>query len=421
MKLNLGRLLDNKRFLMFFSLIAAFISWLVVVSMIYTEAPHLIQSVPVDMSAARSADTALGASSLEIVDNGTITVDVVIEGPRSIVGGVKPSQLLVTPDLSGITRPGTYRSVRLNCRSRYDEGFTIKEIKPEFIELKVDRYITRKFVISTDIDGLQIPEDDYLGAGTIVSPREVEIYGPESTVSKISHCVVSAAFNEPLTANRTVTSDIVLYDSDGNEIPQDLLTLDTEQADITVQVLKQKRLPVKFDFLNVPSGLPVDLLDYRLTQGDILVAGPESVIDSQQDFSIGYVDMKEVTPGFAQVFDISLPEGFINVEDVRTIGVTFENEDMLQASYTVSNLSTINVPVNYTITINTQQISGVTIVGDPEVMNSLSSQDIVAVIDLSERDITPGPYRLPVHISIPGRKLAWAIGDYTAVVTIKEK
>ena len=154
MKLNLGRLLDNKRFLMFFSLIAAFISWLVVVSMIYTEAPHLIQSVPVDMSAARSADTALGASSLEIVDNGTITVDVVIEGPRSIVGGVKPSQLLVTPDLSGITRPGTYRSVRLNCRSRYDEGFTIKEIKPEFIELKVDRYITRKFVISTDIDGL---------------------------------------------------------------------------------------------------------------------------------------------------------------------------------------------------------------------------------------------------------------------------
>ena len=47
--------------------------------------------------------------------------------------------------------------------------------------------------------------------------------------------------------------------------------------------------------------------------------------------------------------------------------------------------------------------------------------DLVAEIDLSDRDVVPGPFSLPVKISAPGKGLVWATGDYTAVVTIQER
>ncbi len=54
-------------------------------------------------------------------------------------------------------------------------------------------------------------------------------------------------------------------------------------------------------------------------------------------------------------------------------------------------------------------------------METLTAKDIVAEIDFSERELSTGSSSLPVSISVPGRKLAWAVGEYAAVVTIDEK
>ncbi len=420
MKIDFGRLFDNKRFLILFSVVTAFIAWLITVNFIDTQGSYTVKDVPVDFQAVEESDQ-LALSSLKVVEDQDIKVDVVIEGDRAQVGRIRPADLQVVPDLSGITKPGTYPSVRLTCKSRYVRGFTIQGIHPETISLKVDRYVTKTFSVTPSVQGLKIPEEGYLGAGTTVSPEKIEVYGPESVISQIDKCVAAVQFTEPLTSTKTVRSQLYFYDSEGNEVSKDLLSLDQESADITVQVFEQKELPVRFDYLNVPDGFPLDELEYELTQDTILVAGPASVLNQQQEISLGYVDLKEVTAGFVQVFDVTLPSGLMNINNVQTIGVTFLNSDMLQTTYTVSDIKVINVPVNYEVTVNTPQIAGVNIIGSPEVMETLSSQDIVAEVDLSEREVAPGPYNLPVHILVPGGKLAWAVGDYSVVVTIKEK
>ena len=420
MKIDFGRLFDNKRFLILFSVVTAFIAWLITVNFIDTQGSYTVKDVPVDFQAVEESDQ-LALSSLKVVEDQDIKVDVVIEGDRAQVGRIRPADLQVVPDLSGITKPGTYPSVRLTCKSRYVRGFTIQGIHPETISLKVDRYVTKTFSVTPSVQGLKIPEEGYLGAGTTVSPEKIEVYGPESVISQIDKCVAAVQFTEPLTSTKTVRSQLYFYDSEGNEVSKDLLSLDQESADITVQVFEQKELPVRFDYLNVPDGFPLDELEYELTQDTILVAGPASELNQQQEISLGYVDLKEVTAGFVQVFDVTLPSGLMNINNVQTIGVTFLNSDMLQTTYTVSDIKVINVPVNYEVTVNTPQIAGVNIIGSPEVMETLSSQDIVAEVDLSEREVAPGPYNLPVHILVPGGKLAWAVGDYSVVVTIKEK
>lgn len=402
---------------MIFSLVMGVLSWMFVVIFVDNEIPWEFKGVPVDVYAEEEL---LSINSLRIVEDPQAEVTVVVEGGRIVVGGLEEGEIRIVADLEGISTPGDY-AVKLKNVLTANQNYVVREIKPSTVNVRVDRITTKRFEVKMDIDGPQVP-DGYLNAGTTISPRAVEVTGPEADISRIAQCIVSASFSgHPLTENQTIRSEIKLFDEEGHEIPKDRLTMESDSANVTVQVLKQKRLPLRFEYLNMPSGFPRDDLRFEMTDNSILVAGPEEVVDSYEELQIGYVDLSEVTPGFVQVFDISLPTGFISVENLRSVGVSFGGEGLTEAYFNVSQITPVNVPINYDVTINTTQLFGVRIIGSSEVMETLTAKDIVAEIDFSERELSTGSSSLPVSISVPGRKLAWAVGEYAAVVTIDEK
>ncbi|MGI5967448.1 CdaR family protein [Anaerotruncus rubiinfantis] len=419
MKISFSKLFDNKRFLMFFSLALAIIAWLITVTAINPNTRDEIDGIEVNIAEAPTTVAILEPLNLNIVEGAFATVSAVVEGPRYIVGGLSGSDIDVVAELSGISSYGTY-DVKLSGSDKFGKGFTVLEIKPKTIQIRVDRKATKKFSISSDIEGLKVP-DGYIRSDVVVSPKEVTITGPEADVNRIDKCVAAAVFDEPLTANRTVKSDIMLYDSEGNEIDKSLLTMDPVSVDITVPVLKKKNLPVKFEYLYLPKGMPRDPLDYTLSEGSIEVAGPANMVDLYEDLNIGYVDFSEITKDKVFVFPVELPSGFINLEDVTRISLSFDTENMVTGDFAVTNIKATNVPVNYEVTVETPRITGVHMIGEAEIMETLTSDDLVAEVDISDREITPGPYNLPVRISAPSKGIVWATGEYTAVVTIKEK
>lgn len=425
MKLNYDRIFSNKSLLKLMSVLLAVLAWLLVVKSIDSVTTRTIKDVPVDVTAQTSKIDPMNLSVVEDMDGKDVTVDVLIEGDQGVIGGVRPSELSVVADLTGITQPGTYNNVRLICTDLSSIGatnkrFQVAKITPSMITVKIDRMVTRNFAVTTDVEGLLIP-DEYIGFETATTPKEVTITGPESEINKIYDCKVSAKFTEPLTKNTTVKSDIILYDSEGNELEKNLLTLNPEKADITVPVLKRKKLPVKVDFINVPPDFPIEELNYKLSQEFINVAGPASAIDAYQDLSIGHINVSEIGLNYVEVFDISLPSGFKNLDNVDGISVEIDTSGMTEANFVVKNIKALNVPVNYEVLIDTVQISNVHMIGTEEIMGTLSADDLVAEIDISEREVSPGPYNLPVKIVAPKKGLVWAEGEYTAVVTIREK
>ena len=54
-------------------------------------------------------------------------------------------------------------------------------------------------------------------------------------------------------------------------------------------------------------------------------------------------------------------------------------------------------------------------------MESLTADDLVAVIDLSKRTVEAGQFKAAVAVSAPAKDLVWAAGEYTAVVSVVEK
>lgn len=422
MKINFGRLFDNKRFLMAFSVLMAMVAWFVVVNSIDKIGKRDISNISVDVTAGQ--DDVLTPINLNIVEGASVKVMVTIEGDRNVIGGVKASDLLITPDLSNVKEKGYYNNVELVGKDLHKKGFTIKSITPDTISLRIDQLTTKTFNIAAEVEGLWIP-DGYLGQPTVINPKTVQITGPDADIQRIARCVVSASFTDPLTKTTSQKSDIKLFDAEGNELSRDLLVMDAQKADITVRVYKQKSLPVSFQFLDVPKGFLTDWLDYTLSEGSVDVAGPESVVDAIETLDIGYIPLNEVTKSNNMfVMDVSLTSGLINVSGTTKITVTFNLEDFEEANFTIpkENIIVKAKPVNYDVEIGSNSISNVHIIGDKKTMETLSAQDIVAEIDLlSGREVNPGPYTQPVKIVIPGGGNVWATGEYTCVINIKER
>ena len=69
----------------------------------------------------------------------------------------------------------------------------------------------------------------------------------------------------------------------------------------------------------------------------------------------------------------------------------------------------------------TTALNNVRMVGDKETIEKLLATEIVIEIDLSDSEIQTGQYQRPVRIYAPNKGFVWAVGDYSAVISVKEK
>ncbi len=138
--------------------------------------------------------------------------------------------------------------------------------------------------------------------------------------------------------------------------------------------------------------------------------------------SVRYVDLKLVDPNSVFVFDIELPEGFVNIDNITSVKVDFAIADYEVRKFNVKTINIVNEPTNYEVKLATKGINNVQIVGPVEVLDQITADDIIAEVDVSNRDLGTGSqHNVPVRIVIPSRGVVWAIGDYSVVITVREK
>ncbi len=416
-KFHLESLWQNNTFFKVLSVLIACIIWVVVAMNMKSDIPREIKEVPVTMDNQTSFITRMG---LTVIGDEDMFVDVTIEGQRLVVGSIKPEDIAVSVDLSSVNGAGSF-SLPLVAENISGKDFTISSISPATVNLKFDRMVTKKFGIELEMEGISVPEEGYLMEEAIVNPSQVSVTGPDTDIAKIAKCVVVVDQEGSLTETTVFTPDIVLLDKDGNKIDTSGLTMDVKQAEVTIPILKTVDLPVKVEFLNVPAGVNTDGLGYTISNETITVAGPVDEVNQYSELVLGYIDLKSLDLDSSYTFDVELPEGFTNVGHIETVTVTFDWSNMDAKEFTITNLSLLNIPVGYDARLLTEQINKVKIVGPALVLETMTSDDLIAQIDLSKRAVETGQFKTAVTILAPSKNQVWAVGDYTAVVVISEK
>ncbi len=350
-KISFNKLMENKSFVKVLSVVIAVLLWGMVVYSLYPENSKEIVDVPVIIN---TQDDRIKQLGLNVISGGEAKVSVVVSAKRYVLDSITADDISVTASLNGVTSPGeTQLELNADIKPTSTKEFRIEKVVPKTISVRFGRLITKTFPVEVDVSGITIP-DGYTMNSAIPNPLEITISGSEEDVAQVNRVAVSINDEKELMTTETFTSQrIMMYNSEGKPIENEHLKLDKDTADVKIPVLKKKELPLKIEFLNVPTGFPTNKLEYTISKESVVVAGPEGQIDNYNELVVGYVDLKTLSIGSNYTFDIELPAEFVNVDNIQAVSVDFNTSDMSATRFYVSNISVSNSPADYNVDVST--------------------------------------------------------------------
>ncbi len=408
-------LFDSRVFKLVFSIVAAVICWTVVAFTISNNITATISDVPVTISSA-STYQSLG---LDIIDNTeTLTVDVKVEGPRSVVGLLDRNSVRVTPSFTNVREAGTYDLPLTVTKTNALDDFTVVSVDPARITLRFDNAVSRKMTVSANVTGLETPAD-YVVQKPVAVPGEITITGPEQDVSAVARAVVDVVVNEQVSETVRQTCAVTLVDEDGESIHSDVLRLDNAEVDVVVPVYKRGTLPLMIEFSNVPEGFDINTLRYSLSQTELNVAAAAGTIDSLRPLVVGYIDLAAFELGTNYTFDIELPSGMVNLDSVEQVTVSFQRDTLASKRVNVTDIRVQNAPDSISVAVRTDRIRNVTVVGPQEDIDSLLAGSVVAIVDMDELIVEQGSYNVPVRFMVTSNSTTFVTGNYTVLIEVE--
>lgn len=282
---------------------------------------------------------------------------------------------------------------------RYSSLVTISKATQN-LEIALDNLAQDQFIVGVETTGT-LPDGCALGEVT-VRPNLLKVSGPESVVSRIDHVTASIDVTN-MTADVVASVIPVLYDSDGNVIDKNDLTLNMSTVTVTVRILDIKDVALIFNV----TGTPADgyaYMDMEYEPKTIAIKGTASALNNVTALNIpeSALDISGARSDITQVVDVTeyLPDG-VTVADQAQAKVTV-TVHIAQLSTKVvnifpSSIRVLNLPEGYKLSFDTSVIR-VNVSGIAANLAALDTNSIVASIDAGQ--LTPGTHEVELALDL---------------------
>lgn len=432
-KFKLNNLLYNKKFTIVLSIVLAFALWL---GISMTENPIRQQTFTdlnalVTLEGTAAADLGLGIVS----DVASQRFSLSISGPNYIVSSLKAEDFSLSASTVEINSAGTFNlELSATCNSG-KSGFTITSITPSTIDVTVDFIDTKEFTLVPKLMGVSASEGLIAETPVISDSQQntVTVKGPRSTIEKISYITTFKEVNETLSSSQTFNSDVVLYDSndkllyrytaDGtvydsndNIITNSYLSLSFTSVKVTQPISKKKTVKCKPVFNNLPAGLTIENIKYKLSQESVTIIGTPEIIDKIDSISLSAIDFRNVSKT-TNSFESSatLPDGVKFLESIDFFTVEIDTSNYEEVILNVKDIRCLGL-TNGLKAKTDKQIKNIKICGPADIIKNIKASDLFAVVDLTDK--SAGDYTVEVTIKSDVYNTIWQIGTYSTSITL---
>ncbi len=433
-KLRISELLYNKKFTITLSVVLAFALWLGI-SMIDNPIRQQTFSdlgASVTLEGTAAADLGLGIVS----DVASQRFSVTVSGPNYIVSSLKAEDFALSASTIEINSAGTYNLELAAVSNSGKSGFTVTSISPSSIDVTVDFIDTKEFTLIPKLLGVSAAEGLVAETPVISDSQQgtITVKGPRSTIDRIASVATYKEVNDTLSTSQTFSSDVVLYDSndkilyrytaDGsvydandNIITNSYLSLSFTSVKITQPISKKKTVVCKPVFNNLPAGLTVEDIDYKLNQSRVTIIGTPEIVDKIDSISLSAIDFRTVSTTSKQ-FEVSasLPDGvkFLeSIENVFTIDINMSN--YAEVTLDIKDIRCLGLSGGLKAKTD-KQIKNVKLCGPANVIKNLKASDLFAVVDLTGK--AAGDYTVEVVIKSDIYDEVWQLGTYNTAITL---
>jgi YbbR domain-containing protein len=300
---------------------------------------------------------------------------------------------------------------------RYSTLVTISKATQN-LEIALDNLAQEQFIVETDTTGT-LPDGCALGEVS-ASPNLLKVSGPESVVSRIDHVTASVDLTN-MTTDIVASVIPVLYDSEGNAIDKNELTLNMSTVTVTARILDIKDVSLIFNVTGTPAS-GYAYMDMEYTPQTISIKGTASALNSVTALNIpeSALDISGARGDITQVIDVTeyLPSGVTIADKSQSkVTVTVHIAELSTRVVNIfpSSIQVLHLPEDYELTFDSAVIR-VVLSGIEADINALDVGSIVASIDAGQ--LSPGTHEVELALELEDNIYHEPV---TVIVTLSEK
>lgn len=409
------RLTENKIFWAITALVLSFVFWLYVTSVESDTIRQTFRGVRVELV----GETVLRDSrSLVVTGLSTNTVSLEITGPRRVVAGLSAEDLSVQIDVSKLSQ-SAYASMQytVSYPARTDtSGLTVTRKVPDTINFTVSRLNSKTIPVRGSFDGSIAP--GYTAEPVSFEPSEITVSGPEAYLKNISYAWVSFSAMD-VSTTYSIETGYTLMTAEDEPAGTDGITSSADVVKATLKILEMKELPLTVNLIYGAGANETNTI-VTVTPETITLAGDSAVLSGMNNVPVATISLSDFNSTYTYDYPISFDNSLINVEGITEAEVKVEIVGLESKNFTVRNIQCRGVTEGYEAEVLSKALT-VKIRGTPELLEKVTSDDLVAIADLSDYDVTTGSNIVNARIQVDGALDVGAIGGpYTIMVDIRK-
>lgn len=349
------------------------------------------------------------------------TVNVVVEGRRSVLDQLTESDIEATADLSEVSFMDSVL-VRVTVPGHTD--VTVLNNGENVMKLLFDDYVTKKF--SFKVNTVGEPTTGYYVGDALPSPNIIQISGAKSVLDKIKEVVLQVDVSGR-SVDFATTAVPVVYDMNGDEISPSKLSLQSETDAVTVNVpiLASKEMRVRVTTVGeIPEGYEILPANVAFRPETVRVAGTKEDLDKLGYFLevevdvTGHTGTVEKNIQISSVLDDALSS--LRVVDTQMVAVIVEVTPYVERELDipVSEIELRNVGDGLCIEVIRPETVSVSLKCKAARAPLITVEYIKPYVDLT--GFTEGTYTLPLELELPSKVIREGQEELEIVVKKQE-
>lgn len=422
-KLSLRQLFSNTKFLVVFSILVAFIFWIVVALEYAPVIENEIKDIPVKIDMNNSVPDKLG---LQIFGQSDYTINVTVRGNRYIVGGdlLTADDFEATAQTAYVDSAGKHSLVVKVTAKDANADYEIISKSTDYIEVYFDKYAEKEVEVTpriiSELD--DYTADDYMfdKADIIYETKTVKVSGAQTEVNSITAAYADIPIEKKLTQSETIDASVVL--SNGSDIDSKYVKINGESrltVPVTLPVYKMQTSAVSVSFKNTPSDYINSPLLYSISPSRVRVAVLQNGSDTTNSLEIGTIDFANITPSNGSFTFLASNVKTAKFLDGTTSFSVEVNTDGLSTKKLEPNINSIMITGGSGVSVGNVDLSSigsVTVVGTQTALASVNANMLEVNINLTNIKLEEGENTVPVTVTLKNSKNCWVSGSYSALI-----
>lgn len=404
----------NKLMRIVISIVAALAFWIYMEIQEPVAVTTEVRNIPVEFT---GEDTTLADRGLMLLSGYDTTVDLELQGSRSVLWKLDKDEVRVVVNTATITSAGTQKlrySVDFPDEIP-DNAISVKDASIWNVTVKVGELYKKEVPIKVELRG-SVP-NGYFTEDVIVDPLTLTLRAPREELLDVSYAKVTLNIGDA-TSTLIKTLDYTLYNYNDIPVYNDEIRASTKLIQATLPIRTSKEVPLRIELIGAEQHS--DSVHVTIDPETVVIAGEEDTISGINAITLDKIYVEDLVTGLNGPYSYSIktPAGVSIQNGVREAVVTVAVNGTTEGSIIIENVNCEGVADGLRA-----QVLGpleISLWGTEEAVLTMTPEQVLVRVDVSEITET-GVYTLPAIVMLQNTEGVSVRGEYEVTVSIEER